>query len=213
MSAKNWGYLAVAIAVIVALVIIADIYYVKPNYELKLAKAKRVSTQKSKTVSVKGDITSTSKKIITTRYPEKSASDVEKQAFYRNPFLWPGELKPVVPKKKGPAKAPVLGMICVSDDQKLALINNTPVHEGSELGGHKVEKIEPKYVILSGRYGKMKVSVPEASFGPCEVEMLSHSSSGSLDAGGLADDIKSSSQTEAGVPSLIEKFKSLYKKK
>ncbi len=191
MSVKNWGYLAIAFALIVTLIIIANIYYIKPNYEYKLAKSKKVLTREAEATSVKKDITSTSKKIITSKYPERELSENtnEKPEFYRNPFLWPGELKektpeppvikpPEAPPVIKPPEAPILGMICVSENQKLALLNNTPVIEGSHLAGHTVEVINKKYVVLSGIYGKMEISIPEASFGPPHVKIISRLSSG-----------------------------------
>jgi len=94
----------------------------------------------------------------------------------RNPFLWEGELKPkkgVIAKPKEQAVTiPRLGMILIGESQKSAILDNTLVHPGDRYSGHVVEDIGPDYVILSGGYGVLKISVPEKSFGDPKVDIL-----------------------------------------
>jgi len=174
MSTKKWVYLAFAIALIVAGVVIANIYFVK-DVPILTGQGQKDQTREDKKTPLKRNHTAKSLEIMKTRSRDESQSIKD-----RNPFLWPGELKEKTPEPPviKPPETPILGMICVSENQKLALLNNTPVIEGSHLGGHTVEAINKKYIVLSGIYGKMKISIPEASFGPPHVKIISRLSSG-----------------------------------
>ncbi len=94
----------------------------------------------------------------------------------RNPFLWQGELTPPPPKKKTkevqPVEIPRLGMIITGENSKTAMLDNSFVHSGDSYGGHVVESISPEYIILSGDYGVLKISIPSTSFGAAKVDIL-----------------------------------------
>ncbi len=94
----------------------------------------------------------------------------------RNPFLWQGELTPKEPvtrkKREKPVTIPRLGMILIGQNIKSAMLDDTLVHRNDHYGGHVVEAIGPDYVILSGGYGVLKISVPEKSFGDPKIDIL-----------------------------------------
>jgi hypothetical protein len=103
----------------------------------------------------------------------------------RNPFLWPGELNPpppakpivkteeVKPKKEvKPVEIPSLGMIIAGENNKLAVLDGTTVREGDYYAGHKVEHIYPKYVVLSGDYGVLRIGMQSSSYGEPKVDIL-----------------------------------------
>lgn len=98
----------------------------------------------------------------------------------RNPFLWEGELQPEDPPKplevdskpEQPLEIPKLSMILNSSSGKSAMLNETLVHQGESYAGHTVENIESDYIILSGEYGVLKISMLAKSFGECKVDIL-----------------------------------------
>lgn len=95
----------------------------------------------------------------------------------RNPFLKPGELQPkeetaASVKKEQPVEIPRLGMILLREGEKTAMLDGTLVHPGDTYAGHRIEDIEPNYVILSGGYGVLKISVRKKSFGAPKVDIL-----------------------------------------
>ena len=93
----------------------------------------------------------------------------------RNPFLWKGELDPnpvQTDKEIQPVEIPRLGMIIIGEDTKTAMLNDTLVHPGESYGGHVVEEIASEYVILSGEYGVLRISMLDKSFGSPKVDIL-----------------------------------------
>ena len=52
------------------------------------------------------------------------------------------------------------------------MLDDTLVHPGESYGGHVIEDIESEYVILSGDYGVLKISMLEKSFGAPRVDIL-----------------------------------------
>jgi len=98
------------------------------------------------------------------------------ETSYRNPFLWLNELKPAPEKEETALKpriVPSLGMICAFGKRKIAVLNNQTVSEGSRFEGFTVDKISDNHVIISDAHGKIKISIPKTTFGPCKVEFLS----------------------------------------
>ncbi len=93
----------------------------------------------------------------------------------RNPFLWQGELtkkpKGVAPKEQQ-VVIPKLGMIIIGQQARSVVLDGHRVAEGESYREHRVEKINPKSVILSGKYGKIKISISSRSFGPPKVEII-----------------------------------------
>ncbi len=96
----------------------------------------------------------------------------------RNPFLWKGELQPKAPKDPAkiakqvqPVEIPRLGMIIIGH-RKSVMLDDALVHPGETYGGHVIEDIGPDYVILSGDYGVLKISMLKKSFGDPKVEIL-----------------------------------------
>lgn len=94
----------------------------------------------------------------------------------RNPFLWKGELTPPPPPKRTkevqPVEIPRLGMIITGENSKTAMLDNSLVHPGDSYGGHVVESISSEFIILSGDYGVLKISMPPTSFGAAKVDIL-----------------------------------------
>ncbi len=94
----------------------------------------------------------------------------------RNPFLKPGELTPTKKtekaKKVQPVEIPRLGMIITGENNKTAMLDDSLVHTGETYGGHVVESISSEFIILSGEYGVLKISMLPTSYGLPKVEIL-----------------------------------------
>ena len=105
----------------------------------------------------------------------KTTPKTTKTGVQRNPFLWSGELKKKPakgPKQKKTVTVPKLGMIIIGQQSKSVMLDGHRVAEGETFRGHRVDRISRKAVILSGEYGKIKISISGRSFGPPEVEIL-----------------------------------------
>ncbi len=55
-------------------------------------------------------------------------------------------------------------MIIIGENDKLALLNDTFVHEGSKVNGNRVHKIEDSAVVLKSATGETRISFSQFSF-------------------------------------------------
>lgn len=174
MAEKKWVVFGVLVLLVLIGFLAANKFYFYPYYSLHLQPlpAYTPPTEAVNAVVIK-PFEGTLKTIM--QQGDQAAENSPKGQ--RNPFLWQGELNPVVntavaEKKEQPVEIPRLGMILVREGEKTAMLDGTLVHTGDTYAGHRIEAIEPEYVILSGGYGVLKISVQKKSFGVPQVDIL-----------------------------------------
>ncbi|CAN2047481.1 hypothetical protein GMMP13_420027 [Candidatus Magnetomoraceae bacterium gMMP-13] len=184
MTGKNFIIILLVILLAFAMV---NLYIFQPALTLKLSKPEKLAPEQKSSPAVRNVLATTMEKI-KVMFPKKQlAKTSQLREVKRNPFLWSDEvidtekeeariaeeqkaLEEKLKKQKiTEIKKPTLSMIIIGENQKMALLDNVLVFEGSRLNkDHTVQRISRKKVILNGEYGTMSVLLPEYSLNPDE---------------------------------------------
>lgn len=175
MAEKKWILFGAGILLALIGFIAANKYWFYPTLTAQIAPPPGyTSPSDTPNIVVIKPFEGTLSKII--QQPDPTDIDPNPIGTSRNPFLWHGELTPPPPPKKNkkvqPVEIPRLGMIITGEDRQTVMLDNNLVHPGESYGGHVVESISPEFVILSGDYGVLKISMPQMSFGAPKVDIL-----------------------------------------
>ncbi len=175
---RKWAVFGVVVLLVLAGFIAANKFWFYPEYTVQIQAPPLYTSPDDipKIVLIK-PFAGTLKEIIhQDDLVNKNSADF---ANGRNPFLWQGELQPkqkdagpevIIPEQ--PVEIPRLGMIIIGSRGKSVMLDTTLVHKGESYGGHVVEEIESKSVVLSGEYGVLKISMSARSFGEPSVDIL-----------------------------------------
>ena len=175
---RKWAVFVVLVLLMLVGFIAANKMWFYPNFIDKIQKPAVYTPPADipKAVVIK-PFAGTLKKIV--QQDDSTGDGTDQAGEARNPFLWKGELQPKGPKapakitkKVQPVEIPNLGMIIIGDNNKLVMLDDTLVHPGDTYGGHIIEDIGPDYVILSGDYGVLKISMLAKSYGTPKVDIL-----------------------------------------
>lgn len=179
---KKWVVFGIAVLLVLAGFIAVNKYYFFPQYTVKiLAPSPYLPPKDIPDIVLIEPFEGTLRKIIAPDPLEgkdalQAISDREKA---RNPFLWLGELEPekvkapvARAKEIKPVEIPKMGMIIVGEKGNSVMLDRTLVSLGESYGGHVIEDIQSGYIILSGDYGVLRISISERSFGAPKVDIL-----------------------------------------
>ncbi len=172
---RKWAVFGVVVLLVLVGFIAANKFWFYPKYTVQVQAPPLYTSPDDipKVVLIK-PFAGTLKEIIQQKDSKKGHAETG-----RNPFLWQGELQPkqekdepdpVIPEQ--PVEIPRLGMIIIGSRGESAMLDDTLVHQGESYGGHVVEEIESKYVVLSGEYGVLKITMSATSFGEPTVDIL-----------------------------------------
>jgi len=173
MIDRQSTYYYVALAALCLLVVITFNFYLKNYFEETLEPVKKQQGPPAGPASTEGTQDRDYLTPIIWNEAEKQKT-IQPFGTSRNPFLWPGEMEAV--SEGGPLPpVPQLGMIIVSQENRLAFLDQKLVYEGSQHSGFRVEKIAPGAVTLSHAGGKLQLIAPDDHFGPAKVKRLERS--------------------------------------
>lgn len=175
---RKWIFFGVFVLLILVGFIAANKLWFYPNFTVQIQPPVLYTSPADapKAVVIK-PFEGTLKEII--QQDDSAIKDTDKAGKTRNPFLWKGELQPKDPeapaeisKQIQPVEIPRLGMIIIGDNKKIVMLDDALVHPGETYGGHVIENIGSDYVILSGDYGVLKISMLAKSYGAPKVDIL-----------------------------------------
>lgn len=162
----------VLLLMVVLIFVFSFNFFIKPKKFTEFEIQKSLTTKdRKKSNQREKDLQSTTAHVIKNKY-QKYRPLHQKNKELRNPFLWSRKVTKTkhknVKKQYKPA-VPNLGIISVSKNRKFATLNNVLVREGDKYGEHIVKLIKKNYIILSGDYGSVKLSVSNKLCGPVKV--------------------------------------------
>ena len=172
---RKWAMFGAFVLLVLIGFIAANKYWFYPNFTTHIQPpAPFTSPADTPNIVLIKPFEGTLKKII--QQGDRAVTDRDQTGKNRNPFLWKDELKAKPAAKPArevqPVEIPRLGMIITGSERKTAMLDDTLVHPGETYGGHTVEDIASEYVIFSGDYGVLKISMLQNSYGAPKVDIL-----------------------------------------
>ncbi|MBW2369696.1 MAG: hypothetical protein JRH15_17635, partial [Deltaproteobacteria bacterium] len=122
-------------------VVLVVVYIVKPRMVERLDPISRKPRSACGSSTKQIDIAATTLKTIQSK--SNVATIAQLTPAKRNPFIWPGELKPkkarIPIEELRPKTIPKLGMIIISQDRRMAFLDQQLVLEGTKHDGYRVD--------------------------------------------------------------------------
>ena len=173
MSPRDLLIFGLALLVLVIGIAGANLYLVQPALVPELPKAVIIPPEQTPAPAVDSNIVATTLEKMKSMFPQKeSEKDFLPRRVGRNPFLWPGETTEiekikrqafskgaVSEKKTAEKKAPRLRMVIIGEKRKVALINDSLLHEGDRFNSDTVHRIKQEEVVLKSATGE-EIRVP-----------------------------------------------------
>ena len=165
----------VVMAAIVAVLWGVNYYLVKPRLKPVLSAVPQLPPPPPSQQFTDANAVAASLQIIKAATQSEAPAEFTPRLVERNPFLWPGE---AVPPERPPQPTgqtvqaepepdnPIVHLIIIGENKKLAVLNDSMVFEGSKFNGRTVARIEPDAVFLSSTAGReTRLDLPALGYG------------------------------------------------